>query len=75
MDFTVPYTFYPMALPHWMSWILFLLAMLGGTVAGVVKGRGRGWVTGLCAAMIGALGFLAVTMVASMVVAFFVHDL
>ena len=28
MDLTVPYTFYPTALPHWIAWMLFLLAML-----------------------------------------------
>lgn len=38
MDLTIPYTFYPIALPHWIAWALF------------------------------------VTVVASMVITFFVHD-
>jgi hypothetical protein len=25
MDLTVPYTFYPLALPHWIAWTLFLM--------------------------------------------------
>lgn len=23
MDLTIPYTFYPIALPHWIAWVLF----------------------------------------------------
>ena len=30
MDLTVPYTFYPIALPRWSAWTLFGLALLGG---------------------------------------------
>ena len=24
MDLTIPYTFYPIALPHWIAWTLFV---------------------------------------------------
>jgi 4-amino-4-deoxy-L-arabinose transferase-like glycosyltransferase len=75
MDLTIPYTFYPMALPHWIAWMLFLLAMAGGAGVGVLKGRGRGWRSGLGAGSIGVVGLLAVSMVVSMIITFFVHDL
>jgi 4-hydroxybenzoate polyprenyltransferase len=74
MDLTVPYTFYPIALPHWIAWTLFLLAMLCGAAVGVARGRGRGWLRGTWAAVLGIVGFLAATMIASMVITFFVHD-
>jgi len=75
MDLTVPYTFYPVALPHWIAWVLFLVAVLGGGAVGIVKTRRRGVRLGLWAGALGTLGFLAATMVASMVITFFVHDL
>jgi hypothetical protein len=30
MDLTIPYTFYPTAMPGWIAWVLFLMATLGG---------------------------------------------
>ena len=74
MDLTVPYTFYPIALPHWIAWTLFLLAMLGGAAVGTARGLGRGWLRGILAGVLGTIGFLAATMIASMVITFFVHD-
>jgi hypothetical protein len=74
LDLTLPYTFYPLALPHWMAWGLFLLATLGGAAVGVARGRGRGWLIGMRAGMLGAVALLVVTMVGSMVITFFVHD-
>ncbi|HKA42523.1 MAG TPA: hypothetical protein VKF40_11085 [Burkholderiales bacterium] len=75
IDLTIPYTFYPLALPHWIAWTLFLAATVGGAAIGVARGRARGWMSGLGAGLIGGVGFLVVTMVASMVITFFVHDL
>ena len=74
MDLTVPYTFYPIALPHWIAWMLFLGAMLCGAAVGVARGPRRGWLRGTWAAILGTVGFLAATMIASMVITFFVHD-
>ena len=74
MDLTVPYTFYPIALPHWIAWTLFLLAMLGGAAVGVAHGVGRGWLRAILMGVFGAVGFLAGTMIASMVITFLVHD-
>jgi hypothetical protein len=75
MNLTVPYTFYPVALPHWIAWTLFLLAMLGGGAVGIIQTMRRGVLLGLRAGALGTLGFLGATMVASMVITFFVHDL
>jgi hypothetical protein len=74
MDLTVPYTFYPLALPHWVAWTLFALAVFCGGAFGVVRGLGRGWLRGIQAGLLGTMGFLAATMLASMVITFFVHD-
>lgn len=41
MDLTIPYTFYPIALPHWIAWTLFLVSMLCGAAVGVARGMGR----------------------------------
>jgi 4-amino-4-deoxy-L-arabinose transferase-like glycosyltransferase len=72
---TIPYTFYPSALPHWIAWCLFTLAILGALAAAVVRARARGWASGVMAGLLGAVGFVFVTMLASMVITFFVHDL
>jgi hypothetical protein len=50
MDLTIPYTFYPIALPHSIAWTLFLIALVGGVIVGVLRGQGRGWLSGLGAA-------------------------
>jgi hypothetical protein len=73
MDLTIPYTFYPLALPHWIAWTLFLLAMLVGVAVGMARGRGR-HAFGILSGVFGAIGLLAATMIASMVITFFVHD-
>jgi hypothetical protein len=74
MDLTIPYTFYPVALPHWIAWALFLAAVVGGAALGVVRGRAQGWGNGLRVGVIGGAGLLLFTMVASMVITFFLHD-
>ncbi len=71
MDLRIPYTFYPLVLPHWVAWALFRAAA-GGLAVG--HARARGWTVGLVAALASGAGFLVVTMVVSMVIAFFVHD-
>jgi hypothetical protein len=75
MDLTIPYTFYPLALPHWMAWVFFAATLLGGAAAAVAGAQRGGWVRGLQtgAACWGVL--LIASMMASMVVTFFVHDL
>ena len=74
MDLTIPYTFYPLALPHWIAWMLFLGAMLCGAAVGVARGLRWGWLRGTWAAILGTVAFLAATMIASMVITFLVHD-
>lgn len=75
MDLTIPYTFYPFALPHWIAWMLFLLALVAGAGFGVLKGRRGGWRSGLGAGSIGVIGLLAASMILSMIISFLVHDL
>lgn len=74
MDLTIPYTFYPVALPHWIAWTLFILAILGGGATGFSKQSRYGWIRATGVAIVSTLGFLVVTVVASMVITFFVHD-
>src|SRR6266545_1020404 len=74
MDLSIPYTFYPSALPHWIAWTLFFLAMLGGAAAGLARARARGLWRGLLHGLIAAVGLLAATMVASMIITFLLHD-
>jgi hypothetical protein len=74
MDLSIPYTFYPIALPHWIAWTLFVLALLGGAALGIMRGVERGWLGGTLTGVFGAIGFLAATMIASMVITFFVHN-
>jgi hypothetical protein len=74
MDLTVPYTFYPIALPHRIAWVLFLLALCGGVAAGVARGLRSGWPRGLLAGALSATGLLVMSMIAGMVITFFLHD-
>ena len=74
MDLTIPYTFYPVALPHWIAWTLFTLAILGGVAIGLSLRSRHGWLKVTGAATVGTLGCLVVTVIASMVITFFLHD-
>ena len=73
MDLTIPYTFYPLVLPGWISWTLFLIATAGGITIGVARGSRRGWKRGLYAGVVGVVGLLFATMVASMIITFFLR--
>ena len=75
MDLTIPYTFYPIALQHWIAWALFLTAVAGGIAVGIVRGTARGAMSGFWAGVVGGAGLLVMTMLASMVITFFVHDI
>jgi hypothetical protein len=74
MDLTIPYTFYPIALPHWIAWALFSSALLGAAAIGVLGARRDGWQGGLRAGATAGAVLLLASMIASMVVTFFVHD-
>ena len=75
MDLRIPYTFYPSALPAWIAWALFLAVALGGIGIGVARGRRRGWPSGLGVGVAATIGLFVASVVASMVITFFVHDL
>ncbi len=74
MDLTIPYTFYPSALPHWLAWVLFSAAILGGGVAGTVRARDGRWASGLAIGMASACLILVATAIASMAFTFFLYD-
>lgn len=75
MDWSIPQTFYPIALPVAAQWLLFGLACLG-TAAGIRHAiKGGGTRRGLVLAIPIAFGMLLASMVVGMVVTFFVHDL
>jgi hypothetical protein len=75
MDLKIPYTFYPIALPHWIAWVLFSAVLLGTVATGVLGARRGGWARGVGAGAFAGIVLLVASMMASMVVTFFVHDL
>ena len=74
MDLTIPYTFYPTALPHWLAWNLFGVALLGALTAAVVVARVKRLWVGVLVFFPILFGLLVVTIIASMVLTFFIHD-
>ena len=74
MDLTIPYTFYPSALPHWLAWNLFGGALLGALAASAMVARVKRLWAGVLAFFPILLGLLVITIVASMVLTFFIHD-
>jgi hypothetical protein len=75
MDLAIPYTFYPIALPHWIAWTFFGGVLLGAVATGLLSARRGGWASGLRVGAFAGVILLIATMMASMVVTFFVHDL
>ena len=74
MDFTIPYTFYPSALPHWLAWSLFGIALLGALAASVVVAKVKRLWVGVLLFFPILLGLLVATIIASMPITFFIHD-
>ena len=75
MDLTIPYTFYPPALPHGVAWGLFALAVLSAFATSFVVARvKRPWV-GLLLFVPLLLGLLIATVVCSIVITFLLHNM
>ena len=75
MDLTIPYTFYPTVLPHGISWVLFLFAVIASLAASAaVAFLKRPWL-GLLVFVPILTGLILFTMGCSMVITFFIHDL
>jgi hypothetical protein len=74
MDLTIPYTLYPSALSHGLSWALFIVAVLASLVISVAVARAKKPWLGLFLFVPVLIGLLIVTIVCSMVVTFFTHD-
>jgi len=75
MDLTIPYAFYPSALPHGLAWGLFGIAVLGALAISFAVARGKRLWVGLLLFVPLLLGLLIVTILCSMVITFFIHDL
>jgi hypothetical protein len=75
MDLTIPYTFYPSALPHGLAWGLYGLAVVGALAISFTIARDKKLWIGLLLFVPLLLGLLIVTIVCSMVITFFIHDL
>lgn len=74
MELTIPYTFYPVALPHWIAWTLFIVAIVGGVTVGFMQAARLGWPRRVGAGIAGTIVCLLATVMASMVITFFLHD-
>jgi hypothetical protein len=75
VDWTIPNTFYPRALPGWISWVLFLAAIGGGWVLGLRVARRHGWSPGVLVFLASTGVLLIASVIIGMVITFFVHDL
>lgn len=75
MDWSIPNTLYPSTLPQPLMWVLFTAAIVCtfGVIWRIVKRRGLG--IGFLLLVPTAAVIIAASMILSMVVAFFVHDL
>lgn len=75
MDLTLPYTLYPTVLPHTISWLLFILAVIATllTTGFMKKQRHLGLRILLFFPVL--IGYLFVSMLCGMVITFFIHDL
>jgi mannose/fructose/N-acetylgalactosamine-specific phosphotransferase system component IIC len=75
MDWSIPRTFYPVALPAPWMWALFVLACLAAIAAIGLIIKYKGFRTGLLLAAPIAAAMLFASMIVSMVVMFLVHDI
>ena len=74
MDLTIPYTFYPSALPEWLAWVLFLAALFGAIGVGVLLVRMQRPMIGILVVIPAFAIFLITSMTVSMILTFFLHD-
>jgi hypothetical protein len=74
MDWSIPQTFYPIALPASLQWLLFAMVIVTTAlwVSRVV--RHRGWRVGFLVLAPIILLTLLVSMAISMLLTFFIHD-
>lgn len=75
MDWSIPSTFYPMALPAAWMWTLFSLVVASTIVATWVAIGRRGLWRGLLLSVPIAIVSLLTSMLVSMVITFFTHDI
>jgi len=75
MDWTIPHTFYPTALPDPWVWLLFGMACLGTALGVHQVAKRKGGVSAALLSLPIAAASLFTTMTLGMIVAFFVHDI
>ena len=74
MDLTIPYTFYPTALPHRLAWVLFSLAVGGSLLVCVALAANKKTRLSLLLFFPLLIVLLFVSMVCSGAIVFFMHD-
>lgn len=74
MDWTIPYTFYPTALPNWLAWVLFAAAILSGIARARVVLRRSNWTRAIGAGVAVATLALMTSVVVSAMATFLFFD-
>ena len=74
MDLTIPYTFYPSALPHRLAWVLFSLAVGGSLIVCVAIAADKKTRLSVLLFFPLLVAFLIVSIVCSVVIMFFTHN-
>ena len=74
MDLTIPYTFYPTALPHRLAWLFFSLAVGGSLVVCLALAARKKTRLSLLLFFPLLIVLLFVSMLGSGLVMFFIHD-
>ena len=74
MDLTIPYTFYPTALPHRLAWLLFSLAVGGSLAVCLMIAAYKKPRLAFLLFFPLLLVLLVVSMVVSSVIMFFIHN-
>ncbi len=73
MNFAIPYTFYPSALPDWISWMLFGSVIAGSVFGSWILSRFRSPTYGILALLPLILVLLLLSTLLSAVIMFFIH--
>ena len=75
MDLTIPHTLYPSALPAAIAWCLFLAAVVGASAASAMFVRAKRPVVAAVVFFPVLLALLVFSVIVSVVITFFLHDI
>lgn len=73
MDLSIPYTFYPTALPEWISWMLFGSVIAGSIFGTLIISKFRSPIYGALAMFPLTLVLLILSSILSAVIMFFIR--